>query len=180
MRRPSNFFFAIVFFSSFANAAFSFWPVLLKARGERNEGQSLELKSNYWPSMGVSYTFDNWLLSLDSSRYIGDESKSGNVSIQTKYEDTLISGGYSLFQGELWDFYAVATAGMYRQKVKTTISGLSSTSTSGQKALVGMGTEYLFKSPFNLSFAAGARLNWTEDLEPEIMPEIYLKLGIGF
>ena len=162
-----------------AEAKIFVWPVIIKARGERNDDQNLDLKSNYWPSFGASYSFDRWIISLDTSKFQKD-SDSGNVSIETKYSDVAIWGGYSLFQGDIWDLYAVAGTGIYQQKLKTTVAGLSTSNSSSDRSLIGMGIEHLILTPFNFSLASGARFNWTQDLDPEIMPEIYLKLGIGF
>lgn len=162
-----------------AEAKIFIWPITLKARGERTENQDLELKSNQLPSFGFSYTQDKLLLSLDFSRYDG-ESNNGNVSIGTDYSDTGLSVGYSLFAGEIWDFYAVGTLGIYQQEVETSINGISTKNKSSDHSLVGIGGEYLINTPFYFSTAVGARLNWSQDLEPEIMPEMYLKLGVGF
>lgn len=169
----------ILFFSSVSQASFYFWPVIMKGRGERNDQQNLELKSNSWPSLGLSYSFDRWILSLDSSKYNKD-SDSGNISITVNYSDVAAWGGYSLFQGANWDLYAVAGFGIYEEKVKTTIGALSTTNRSTNRNLLGAGAEHIFRTPFMLSIASGARMIWTDDLDPEIMPEIYLKLGLVF
>jgi hypothetical protein len=171
---------AIILFSLASQAeSIYLWPVIAKARGERNDQQALELNSNQWPSFGASYSFDRWMISLDRSLYNSD-SDSGNVSIQTKYSDIAVWGGYSLFQGDMWDLFAVAGTGVYQQKVITSVSGLSTTNHSHDKSLVGMGAEYLMRTPSVFALVAGARLNWTQDLDPEIMPELYLKIGVGF
>lgn len=170
---------AIIFSSSLSQASVYLWPVIIKARGERSEDQALELRSNSWPSFGISYSFDRWIISLDTSKYT-HASDNGNVSIETSYHDVAAWGGYSLFQGDIWDLYAVAGAAVYQQKIETSVSGLSTSNSSHDKSLVGMGAEYVLQTPFVFSLAAGGRLNWTQDLDPEIMPEIYLKLGAGF
>ncbi len=170
---------AVILFSCLAEANVYIWPVLLKARGELTENQALELRSNDFPSFGASYSFDRWIVSLDRSLY-SNESDSGNVSIETQYSDFAIWGGYSLFQGEIWDLYAVVGTGVYQQKIETTVGGLSTSNRSSDKSLVGMGAEYLLRATPYFSFATGAKLNWTQDLEPELMPELYLKLGAYF
>ena len=169
----------LIFFNCFAEAHVYLWPVLLKARGERSEEQALELRSNALPSFGASYSFESWIVSIDRSNY-SFSSDNGNVSIKTLYSDIAVWGGYSLFSGDIWDFYAVAGTGIYQQKIKTIVGGLSTSNRSNDKSLVGMGAEYLLKATPVFSMAAGAKFNWTEDLDPEIMPEIYLKLGAYF
>ena len=170
---------ALILFSSLAEARVFLWPVIIKARGERSEDQSLEFKSNAFPSFGASLTLDRWLINLESSKFQKD-SDSGNVSIETKYSDVTLWGGYSLFQGPIWDLYAVAGTGVYQQKVKTTVAGLSTSNGSSDRSLIGMGIEHVIFTPFNFALTSGAKLNWTQDLDPEIMPELYFKLGIGF
>lgn len=170
---------SIIFLSCLAEAQIHIWPITLKARGERSEDQSLQLKSNQLPSFGISYTMDRYLFSLDFARYVND-SNNGNVEIETEYNDVNISVGYSLFTGDIWDFFAVATVGSYQQKVKTSINNLSTENKSNDRGLVGIGGEYLIQTPFYFSTAVGARLNWTQDLDPEIAPEMYLKLGASF
>lgn len=165
--------------SSLGEAHVYLWPAIIKSRGEINDSQALELRSNQWPSLGLSFTFGQWIINLDSSQY-SHNSDNGNVSIETNYSDVGVWGGYRLFMGEVWDFYAVVGTAVYQQKVETSINNLSTTNKSHDRSLVGMGGEYLLKTPFNFSFVGGARLNWTQDLDPEIMPEFYLKLGVGF
>ncbi len=170
---------AVILFSCLAEANIYIWPVLLKARGELTETQELKLRSNDFPSFGASYSFDRWIVSADRSLY-SNESDSGNISIETKYSDFAVWGGYSLFQGEIWDFYGVVGTGIYQQKIETSIGGLSTSNRSSDKSLVGMGAEYLLRATPYFSIVTGAKLNWTQDLEPEIMPELYLKLGAYF
>lgn len=170
---------SIILFCCLSEARIFLWPVLLKARGERSEEQSLELRANRLPSYGASYQFDQWLISVDRTIY-SNSSESGNVSIETDYSELSLWGGYSLFSGDIWDFYANAGVGVYQQKVETTASGVSVSNGSQDKSLIGMGAEFLIRTPFYFSMITGGRLNWTEDLDPELMPEVYLKLGIGF
>ncbi len=170
----------VVFLSCLCEARIYLWPAIIKARGERNEAQNLEMKSNQYPSFGASFTFDRLIFSLDFSQYEG-ESSSGNVTMETNYSDVVISTGYNLFTGEIWDFYAVASAGVYQQKIDTTVGSLVTTSNkSNDRNLIGMGAEYLIRTPSYFSAIAGGRFNWTEDLDPELAPEVYLKIGIGF
>jgi hypothetical protein len=171
--------FISIMFCSISEASVYLWPVIIKGRGERNEQQNLELKSNSWPTFGASYSFERWMVSLDSSKYSKD-SDSGNVSISTEYSDAAVWGGYSLFQGDIWDFYGVAGFGFYQEKIKTTITSLSTTNNTSNRNLLGFGIEHIVRTPFGFTAATGARLDWTEDLDPEIMPEIYLKLGFVF
>jgi hypothetical protein len=174
------FFCAIILFSLYSQAVeIDLWPLIVEGRGERNDNQDLELRTNQLPSLGATVRFDRWAISVDSSQFQHSTSD-GNVSIKTQYQDFAVWGGYSLFQDQLWNVYAVAGMGMYQQQVKTTVSDVSTTNTSSNKSLVGGGAEFALHLPAHLSAAAGVRLDWTEDLEPEFMPVLYLKLGAWF
>ncbi len=169
----------ILFFSLISEAQVYIWPAILKARAERNEEQSIELRSNQWPSFGLSYVLDRYIFNFEKSSY-NTNSDNGNVSIETQYSDSVLGFGYSLFQYDASDFYAVVSTGFYQQKIKSTVGSLSTTNRSEDKSLIGIGAEYLLRTPTFISLTVGGRFNWTEDLEPEIMPELYFKIGLYF
>ncbi len=179
MRIRHILFCSLIFCSVWAQAEVYIWPVIVKARAERTENQDLKLRSNQYPSLGASYRFETWLVSLDYSRY-ENTSDNGNVSIETQYSDIGIWGDYRLFTGDIWDFYATAGTAVYQQKVTTTVGVTSTSGTSHDRNLIGAGIEILMRTPSSVSGLAGVRMNWTQDLQPELMPEMYLKLGIGF
>lgn len=165
--------------SELAQARTYLWPLLLKGRGERTEEQAMELRGNQFPSVSASFTVEEFIFSLETSRF-ENESSDGNVSIATRYSDLSAWGGYHLFNFEQGSIYALVGLGSYEQKVESSVGNVTTQNSSSQKMLSGAGLEYLLETDFYLALAAGARLIWTEDLDPETMPELYLKIGIGF
>jgi len=168
--------FAILFSAqAFAEQTLLFYPYFPGMRLERGNSQNLEIRSVF--TSGVGILVDKWYGSVESGQF-EDSNSEGNVSIKRNYQDLSLWGGYSLHEVNSWNVLGQVGVGLFKERVKTRVGGISDSDTSEEKSLFGLGVEALYSESSKIwTVSVGGRFYWGEGLDPNPQPGIYLKLG---
>lgn len=159
-------------------AALVVWPLGLGFRFERDENQGLKAQSHLQMAAGLEV--DAWNFEVLRSQFSSSTSE-GNTSIKRDYQDFSAWAGYSLYDFEDFKLIASAGLGFFDQKVITQISGFQDTGSSNQEFMTGLAAEARWV-PFANAFvlSGGARLFYSQSLDPELQPDVFVRVGVKF
>lgn len=167
-----------LFIAQLSHASIQVWPLGAGARFERDENQSLTPRVTQRIAVGLN--IESIQAEIASDQF-SSKSSEGNVSIKRSYQDFTLWLGHQFHQWDHLNFYAMGGLGQYQETIKTRVGTLTDESTSNSKTLMGVGLELRYK-PFDIGLlvSSGARILWAENFDPNLQPDLFVRLGFEF
>jgi len=168
----------LFFFVQTSHASIQVWPLGAGARFERDENQSLAPRITQRFAVGLNMKSIQVEIASDQ---FSSKSSEGNVSIKRQYQDFTLWLGHQFHQWSQVQFLAAGGLGQYQETIKTRVGALNDESTSNTKILTGVGLELRYKPfDFGLLISSGARILWAENFDPNLQPDLFVRLGFEF
>ena len=167
-----------LFFVQVSHASIQVWPLGAGARFERDENQSLTPRVTQRLAIGLN--IESIQVEIASDQF-SSKSSEGNVSIKRNYQDFTLWLGHQFHQWNQLNLFAMGGLGQYQETIKTRVGTLTDESTSNSKTLMGVGLELRYQ-PFDVGLlvSSGARKLWAENFDPNLQPDLFVRLGFEF